>query len=685
MSATTTTATLSQNKIEGSSETQQQQANNVAILMSKSPRKATNHSNLIPLKSKSSSPNNTLSVIPSASMGPSSSNQPNATYAASIQTDAAPASSTAQTINTDNSNSNSNDSFMGTSSSSSSSTTSSSNSNFPKPSPFVSHPDFGPIYVRRTPPLAPVKYNRLVASKEFSAALNKSGVVMQIFQNGCSRTNPINTGMSSSGTNNTSKSANQQQEDDPKPSTSSARCPVAWLVAKCPPTKQNSNGNNFARANTALDSGAIPPIARNVMYATRGRSRRFELAFRQHQQLLSSAASMFRNNIPVIEHLRRHWNFNDRSSSSAWKESEDNSTEIEEICTCQSTNGLNTFDSYFLNNSNDMEDSDCQNLSDKDNNNHSNNANKTNRSSSEEPIPKASAIETVNTRKRKHNRLVDHDYNSPSPLNNSPVRQPENGIMRKRYAYDMTSIARSSTTTSSSNGSSVQVSNISTPNVSFSQNNAKTSATITGRRSQRSLKNNQDASVPDLQHWIAQFKSWTNNERLTAVDRLIEHCEPTQVRHMMKIIEPQLQRDFISLLPRELALQVLSNLHPKDLLKAAQTCRSWRFLCDDNLLWKEKCREVQIFTEPRGDRPRRGRAGNMPPIASPWKAAYIRQHIIEMNWRARPIRDPKVLKGHDEHVITCLQFSGNRIVSGSDDNTLKVWSAVTGRVSSDMF
>lgn len=52
-----------------------------------------------------------------------------------------------------------------------------------------------------------------------------------------------------------------------------------------------------------------------------------------------------------------------------------------------------------------------------------------------------------------------------------------------------------------------------------------------------------------------------------------------------------------------------------------------------------------------------------------------------MNWRTKPIRTPKVLKGHDDHVITCLQFSGNRIVSGSDDNTLKVWSAVTGKVN----
>lgn len=92
----------------------------------------------------------------------------------------------------------------------------------------------------------------------------------------------------------------------------------------------------------------------------------------------------------------------------------------------------------------------------------------------------------------------------------------------------------------------------------------------------------------------------------------------------------------------------------------------------------------------------------------------MRQHNIEMNWRYRPIRLPKVLKsfsflnysvircyinghtlfglvismflchqvlkGHDDHVITCLQFSGTRIVSGSDDNTLKVWSATTGKV-----
>lgn len=168
---------------------------------------------------------------------------------------------------------------------------------------------------------------------------------------------------------------------------------------------------------------------------------------------------------------------------------------------------------------------------------------------------------------------------------------------------------------------------------------------------------------------------------MLAIDELIERCEPTQVRHMMQVIEPQFQRDFISLLPKELALSVLAFLEPRDLLRAAQTCRNWRFLADDNLLWKEKCRAAGI--EDLKDLPpiKRKNGRNSGNCSSPWKQAYMRQHNIKMNWRTKPIRTPKVLKGHDDHVITCLQFSGNRIVSGSDDNTLKVWSAVTGKVN----
>ncbi|XP_071609754.1 ribosomal RNA-processing protein 8 isoform X1 [Heliangelus exortis] len=180
---------------------------------------------------------------------------------------------------------------------------------------------------------------------------------------------------------------------------------------------------------------------------------------------------------------------------------------------------------------------------------------------------------------------------------------------------------------------------------------------------------------PELQDWLRTFQRWSGPEKLLALDELIDRCEPSQIKYMMQVIEPQFQRDFISLLPKELALYVLSFLEPRDLLRAAQTCRYWRVLAEDNLLWREKCREEGI-QEPLSLRKRRALSPGFP--YSPWKFAFLRQHRIDGNWRSGPLRAPKVLKGHDDHVITCLQFCGNRIVSGSDDNTLKVWSAVTG-------
>ena len=183
-------------------------------------------------------------------------------------------------------------------------------------------------------------------------------------------------------------------------------------------------------------------------------------------------------------------------------------------------------------------------------------------------------------------------------------------------------------------------------------------------------------SRPDnLEGWLSEFNGWNHHQKITALDALIAVCQPSQVRHMMTVIEPQFQRDFISLFPKELALYVLSYLPAKDLLRAAQTCTYWRILCEDNLLWREKCRESGLLADDNLESTE-AFLKVMSKRALNFKATFMRHHNIEMNWRQRLIRPGKVLKGHDDHVITCLEFHRERIVSGSDDNTLKVRPSV---------
>ncbi|XP_037824484.1 F-box/WD repeat-containing protein 7 [Lucilia sericata] len=505
-------------------------------------------------------------------------------------------------------------------------------------------------------------------SSSSTSSISSTAAPSCVLESGCSRTSAIQPIVNNSNHNSNSSSSNEAHDDDVQPSTSSARCQYA------PPPRSQRQVNASAqtserylsRSNAIAGGAGVSANASNdVCLSAAALPSRSGSANHRRSEISQNLMDGFRM---LNEHLDNNFTFNHQNTS--WNDCEENNSDIEEICTCHQ-NSMSDGSSHggSISDLNDVDELDGGHVYGKDGGADLSYNIMHNLSISEDA---AASPECVGTRKRKYTdtRLMEHDYNSATITGSGGTGASLESNSRKRVAYDFTSTPRSSQVNA---GALVH---ISTPSQLLA---TSSTGSPLGRRTPRSLIPTRDNPPPELQQWLSQFQRWSHAERLLAVDRLIEHCEPTQVRHMMKVIEPQFQRDFISLLPRELALQVLSYLDPKDLLRAAQTCRSWRFLCDDNLLWKEKCRQAQILTEPRTDRPKRGRAGNMPPIASPWKAAYMRQHIIEMNWRSRPIRQPKVLKGHDEHVITCLQFSGNRIVSGSDDNTLKVWSAVTGR------
>lgn len=61
------------------------------------------------------------------------------------------------------------------------------------------------------------------------------------------------------------------------------------------------------------------------------------------------------------------------------------------------------------------------------------------------------------------------------------------------------------------------------------------------------------------------------------------------------------------------------------------------------------------------------------------KSIYRRHHLISSNWMQDEIK-PRHLafKAHQRHVVTCLQFDAEKIVTGSDDTNINVYDTRTG-------
>lgn len=232
--------------------------------------------------------------------------------------------------------------------------------------------------------------------------------------------------------------------------------------------------------------------------------------------------------------------------------------------------------------------------------------------------------------------------------------------------------------------------------------------------------------------WIRLFSNKMKRLKTTAQldiwkDMINNH--PFNLNEIVTIraaIDDRIRFDIISAVPYEIALYIMSFLTPKDLCQAALTCRSWRTVCEDNRLWREKCSEEgllydnqaleDLFKRRISESHSKQEKFVEQSISSvpkcEWRAAYLKHINIIRNWKVRKfvISEPFItpscddctdstqevyvydqdcqknenlmqLRCHEDSVITCLQFNPktNTIVSGSDDQTLKVWNSETGR------
>jgi F-box and WD-40 domain protein 1/11 len=122
--------------------------------------------------------------------------------------------------------------------------------------------------------------------------------------------------------------------------------------------------------------------------------------------------------------------------------------------------------------------------------------------------------------------------------------------------------------------------------------------------------------------------------------------------------------DFITELPYELACQILLYLDPTRTIPFVS--KTWNRVANDNLVWRQQ------FLRKWGLPAHIG-----PQSQKDWKLMCQKRKKLRSNWLEGRV-EARVLEGHLDSVY-CLQFDSEKIISGSRDNTMKIWDMKTMR------
>ncbi|KAG1106753.1 hypothetical protein G6F42_016624 [Rhizopus arrhizus] len=124
------------------------------------------------------------------------------------------------------------------------------------------------------------------------------------------------------------------------------------------------------------------------------------------------------------------------------------------------------------------------------------------------------------------------------------------------------------------------------------------------------------------------------------------------------------KKDFISLLPYEIASQIISHLDLAGLCQASTVSRAWYSVSRSNEIWRQLASRWSL---------------NIPQHIYPhqldWYHLYKQRHILNNRWENGRVATHYLI-GHMDSVY-CLQFDKQKIITGSRDRTIKFWDLST--------
>lgn len=207
-------------------------------------------------------------------------------------------------------------------------------------------------------------------------------------------------------------------------------------------------------------------------------------------------------------------------------------------------------------------------------------------------------------------------------------------------------------------------------------------------------------TVKELDEIVTKFSELGEKYQDCLLKKLLEKCKSSQLQMLYSDTRQLLAKDFVPFVPHEIVDRIFSYLTPRELSRAACCNTQWRERANSDSLWKSLCRRKQWLHFGEGSsqpqelfnptptthipnsaltsptfHPVEITCKHFAPICK-WKDIYIRASHLHNNWATGRYVVLPPMRGHKDR-ISCLDCSGNILVSGSDDRTVVVWDVTT--------
>lgn len=126
------------------------------------------------------------------------------------------------------------------------------------------------------------------------------------------------------------------------------------------------------------------------------------------------------------------------------------------------------------------------------------------------------------------------------------------------------------------------------------------------------------------------------------------------------------------ILPLHLTYKILGLLDPVSLATAGRVCSTWHYHSMAPSHWQTLCHQRPWHLSPQGSQAQLER---WLPAVPDWRRVFVERYKLRRAWLAGQCH-VRTFEGHSGG-ISCVQFDGTRIVSGSHDKTIKVWNVKT--------